>query len=73
MGQEPSGLIEGARKVYDRVTGAINRIPTPGYKPRSEPAPDDSVHRRQVEAANESFRRTQKTTKRTAKKTSKRK
>ena len=73
MGQEPSGLVEGARKVYDRVTGAIKRIPTPGYTPRSEDKPRATDTR--VDDAMESFRRsaTKTTPKRSQKKMSKRK
>jgi len=45
---EPSGLVKGAKKVYDTVTGALNKIPpTEKYKGAD---PD------MVREANESFK-----------------
>lgn len=43
---DESPLISGARKVYDTVTGFINKIPTPGY----DPQPSD--HQKAIDAMN---------------------
>jgi len=54
MGQE-STLVEGAKRLYSNFTDAVNKIPTPGHKPKERKV--DDTHAKMVAEANESFRK----------------
>jgi len=45
---EPSGLVKGAKNLYDKVTGTLNKMPP--YERKTEADPD------MVREANESFK-----------------
>lgn len=58
-----SPLIEGAKKLYDDVTGVIDKIPSPGHKevPHKDGAYRGGADPKTVAENNESFRKSAET------------